>query len=518
VQDGAGAVIRLEGTLEDITERKRAEEAVRDGEAKFQLLAENIRDVFWISTPTVDRIVYVSPAYEEIWGRTCASLYQEPRSFVDAIHPDDRDRVIANFQNLAQAHWEIEYRILRTDGSLRWILDRGFPVRNERGEVTLSCGVAKDITERKRAERNIIESQERFAGVVNTAMDAIITVDADQRIVLFNHAAEIMFGYCAAELLGQPLDRILPERFRRAHSQHIKAFGETGVTSRAMNALGAVSGVRADGEEFPIEASIAQNGAGSGRLFTVILRDITERRRAEESIRQAHQRMRALSRRILEIQEAERRALARELHDEIGQVLSAVSVNLKIVKTKVDRTLWPRLAESAQIVDAAIEQVRNLSLDLRPAVLDDFGLESALRWHVERLAARTALEFHFDAESSVAELSAAVRTACFRVAQEALTNVVRHASARRVWVELRQLDAELCLAIRDDGKGFDFEEACRRASRGNSLGLLGMMERIELLGGRIEIESSAGKGTSVRVQLPLTAMEHQSEKGAGAAS
>ncbi len=167
-QDAAGApVCRV--TLSDITTRKQAEAALREGEIKFRLLAENIQDVFWLCTAAFDRMLYVSPAFEKIWGRTCASLYQRPRSFADAIHPEDQGRLFAVMQEHAQSNWEVEYRIIRPDGSLRWILDRGFPIRDEGGTVTLICGVAKDITGHKQAEAALLASEARLRLSVRSA-------------------------------------------------------------------------------------------------------------------------------------------------------------------------------------------------------------------------------------------------------------------------------------------------------------------------------------------------------------
>jgi signal transduction histidine kinase len=210
----------------------------------------------------------------------------------------------------------------------------------------------------------------------------------------------------------------------------------------------------------------------------------------------------ALSRRVVEVQEQERRHLARELHDEIGQVLSAISINLQALKGACDAAAGSRIEDSIHIVDQAAEQVQNLSLDLRPSMLDDLGLVATLRWLVDRQAQRADLISHFIAESSGAAVPPNVTIACFRVVQEALTNVVRHARARNVWVEFRQAEDEVYLSVRDDGEGFDPGITRHRATGSASLGLLGIRERVELLGGRSEIKSQPGHGTSIRVWFP----------------
>lgn len=216
---------------------------------------------------------------------------------------------------------------------------------------------------------------------------------------------------------------------------------------------------------------------------------------------QAHsERLRALSRQLMEIQENERHRIARELHDEIGQSLTAVKINIESSRRVPDQsTAKLYLDDSIAIIERLIQQVRTLSLELRPSLLDDLGLESALRWYLARQAERAGFAAELIADSLAAHLPPEIETACFRVAQEALTNVVRHAHASRVVVELRQRGSTLRLSIRDDGVGFDVQAA----AHGANLGLVGMQERVLLVDGKLTIESAPGHGTTVRVRLPL---------------
>ena len=207
------------------------------------------------------------------------------------------------------------------------------------------------------------------------------------------------------------------------------------------------------------------------------MKDITDRKRAEEALSENAERLQVLSRRVVEVQEAERRHLARELHDEIGQVLSAISVNLHAVKGACDDAAWPRLDECLGIVDRAIQQVRNLSLDLRPSMLDDLGLAAALRWLVDRQAQRAGLVAHFSVQSSGAHLPPDLATACFRVAQEALTNVMRHARRGESGSNCIRARRRSDWSSATTASASTSEEARRRAARGASLGLLGMQER-----------------------------------------
>ncbi len=240
-----------------------------------------------------------------------------------------------------------------------------------------------------------------------------------------------------------------------------------------------------------------------------------ENARLFEQVRAGRAQLQVLTRRLMEAQEAERRHIARELHDEIGQALTAVQFNLQAMELLLKPSgSDSRLADSMALIERVLQQVRNLSLDLRPSLLDDFGLVAALRWYVNRQAERAGFSAEFTADLPETRIPQHIETACFRVAQEALTNVVRHAQAKRVTVELWQQGTELQLVIRDDGLGFDVHAAQERASRGASLGLLGMQERVRLAGGQIEIDSALTQGTEIRARFPLSSSPAHVERRA----
>jgi signal transduction histidine kinase len=222
-----------------------------------------------------------------------------------------------------------------------------------------------------------------------------------------------------------------------------------------------------------------------------------ERRRAERTLRQ-------YAERLVEIQERERRHIARELHDEVGQSLTAVKMNLQAAQRLTDEpTLVSYQQDCIDTVERTLHQVRSLSLDLRPSVLDDLGLEPALRWLVARQVRQTGLSIQLDADLREGRLPPDLEIACFRVVQEALTNAVRHAEAEHVWVDMRRREDVLLLVVRNDGVEFDVKEALERAAHGESLGLLGMKERVSLAGGQIEIVSAPGRGSEIRARFPV---------------
>ena len=214
--------------------------------------------------------------------------------------------------------------------------------------------------------------------------------------------------------------------------------------------------------------------------------------------------LQSFSRRLMEAQETERRNLARELHDEIGQVLTAVKVNLQVIQRGATAAQSSQLEESVRAVEQAMKQVRNLSLELRPSVLDDFGLVSALEWLTERMGQRAGWHTTLVAEPREMRPPALIETACYRVAQAALTNTLRHAQATRVRVEVRERGDTLDLRIEDNGAGFDVAAALERTRRGASLGLLSMQERAWLVGGVIQLHSQPGQGTTIEASFPMT--------------
>ena len=332
------------------------------------------------------------------------------------------------------------------------------------------------------------------------APQAVALMSVDDRVVRVNREFTRVFGYTPQETLGRRLgELIVPDESRPEANKYAD------LAAHGQRVDVEVVRQRKDGSRLQVSMVRVPVSVPGGQVeIYAIFRDITERKGAEEALREYAERLQVLSRRVVEVQEEERRHLARELHDEIGQALTAIGINLEVIGRSCSPEDRPRIEDCLGIVHQAIDQVHGLALDLRPSILDDLGLAATLRWLVDRQAQRAGFVGHFIDQSSGTPLHPDLATTCFRVVQEALTNVVRHARARQVWVELQQGDAEVRLIIRDDGVGFDPGIARQRSARGASLGLLGIQERIELLGGQLAIESEPGHGTTVRVWLPAT--------------
>lgn len=355
----------------------------------------------------------------------------------------------------------------------------------------------------REAYARVEESEARLRGIVESAMDAIITVDEQQKIVLCNAAAESVFMLPRDALLGEPLDKLLPQRYRAGHAEHVRRFGQTGTTTRRMGDRTVLAGLRADGTEFPIEASISQVERDGRKLYTVILRDITARVAAEQALVASREDLRELAAAAHTVREQEKSRMAREMHDELGQALTALTLDVSWVRDRVREALpdvLPRLAAMHSLLDQTVAATRRISSDLRPLVLDDLGLVPAVQWLVQTFRDRNDVECTLHLGVDDLELEDARATALFRILQESLTNVVRHSKATEVHVALDVVDGEARLSVRDNGKGFD--PAAPRERK--SYGLLGLRERAVLLGGKVAIRSAVGQGTSVEVTIPLT--------------
>jgi PAS domain S-box-containing protein len=337
--------------------------------------------------------------------------------------------------------------------------------------------------------------------VIQSAMDAIITVDAAQCSVLFNAAAERVFRCRAGDAIGSDLGRFIPERFRGAHRAHVERFGATGTTTRMMGHRLALHGLRADGEEFPIDASISQVTVDGRKLYTVILRDISGRKAAEEALQRSYDELREMSAAMNEVREAERTRIARELHDELAQWLTAIKMDVAWLAARLPREdgeLLQRTEKMKQLVDTTVTSVRRIAADLRPVMLDDLGLEPSMENLLQAFSERAGIPATLDARCDSFVFREPLATGIYRIVQEALTNVARHAAATSVRVTLVTDRDTIAVQIRDDGRGLGPAVPGRK-----SYGLLGIRERAQTLGGTADIHSPSEGGTLVAISIPL---------------
>ncbi|MCG3111830.1 MAG: PAS domain S-box protein [Candidatus Manganitrophus sp. SB1] len=808
---------------EDVTESRKTERELQDSERRFRQLAENIHEIFWIVEFSPFRMLYISPAYEQIWGRACQSLYDQPKSFLDAVYPEDRVRVLDAMEQQGRGEpTDTEYRIIRTDGSVRWIRDRGFPIKDESGKVYRVAGVAEDITERRQAEQALRETNETLRALIHASPLAIFALDSEGKVKMWNPAAERLFGWREYEIFNQrfpilPVDqeeeldllqklvcegkgftgletchsrkdgssvdisisvaplpgsepmmtgivavvadisdrkkteealrkseerfhlatratndavwdwdlitnslwwnenlqtlfgyrpeeiepgveswtsRLHPEdkervlsgihtaivagdqlwsgeyRFRRGDGSYAtvldrgyivrdaagapvrmigammditernhaeealriktdqlaavtdamtayldnRDWGETSSlllrsalhqTESEYGFIGVVvegpafrilategidvgpiksrpfytEALRMDGEQEYLELHQFDNLFGkviqSGKVVlsndaatdprsggippghpsmrnflgvpiirenkvvgmigiancpkgysgteqagleilshaTGILYDNYRRREreialenqqksVEKELRRSQEQLRNLSSRLHSMVEEERTRISREIHDELGQLLTILKMELSWLKKRLPKKealLRDRTKSMAKLVDTTVQTLRKISTELRPGVLDDLGLTAAIEWQVQEFQSRTGMRCHFTVRPEEILLDPDRSTAVFRIFQETLTNIVRHANADEVAILLEKTEENLILEVKDNGRGITQSQI----TNSKSLGLLGIRERALLWGGTVQINGVPGKGTIITVQIPL---------------
>lgn len=509
--------------------RRGAERAFRELGDKYRNIFENIGDGILIADKKTRKIVEVNRAMCDILGYRRDEILG--LSLDDIRSPGDLPSVPEQSGRTAHnADGEIrsEARVRRKDGTV-FHADIGHATVSLNG-VLCAVEIVRDITEKKMLDdlirisneelkRQILESTIALedAGIllnrkiiehmlshetlkillkaVESLPIGITIADADNRILYVNPADAKMHGYYVSDLIGRNT-----AVYAAAGAREDKTFEQIhrlGVWTRESVNL------RENGEPFPVHLTSVtiKHPEGTSPCIITLCEDITERKNAEFALVRHAEQLRTLSSRLIEAREEERKYIARELHDEIGQQLTALKLSLDMMQLMVPAAQAGKLRDAQALAAGLLEQVRNLSLDLRPTMLDDFGLLPALKWHFDRYRSRTGIRVAFHQRGVKQRFEPRIETAIYRVIQESLTNVARHARVTEAAVSLVMRGGSLSLIVADRGAGFDPGGIDRRTA-----GLLGMQERIATLGGRMTIQSKPGDGVLVTATVPLERM------------
>ena len=349
---------------------------------------------------------------------------------------------------------------------------------------------------------------DRYQHTINSVMDAIVAVNKDHEIVLFNPAAERMFGISSKQAMNQPLQNLIPERLREPHTQHLHRFRDQPQRLPHTNPHIKIIGLRADGVEFPIESAISRTLVNGQVQFTTVLRDVTEQRQAEASLQEMNQQLRTLSATLQSVREKERGRISRELHDDLGQQLTGLKLDLSWLGSRIKDGRGAEVKEidaMRQQLDGAIASVRRISSELRPPILDDLGFVEAVTWHVAELSKRSGLSITLNMPAGNLVRNEDVVIALYRIVQEALTNIVRHAQAEHAQISLLKDGEDLVLQIDDDGCGL------KPGPNPGGIGMLSMRERATELGGQFTVKGSDSRGFHLEVRLPMSALRDDAE-------
>jgi len=484
----------------------------KGNEAKIQALSQKKEDHLRLVIDTIPTMAWsvrpdgVVDFLNQRWlDYSGLSLEQYVKDPTGPIHPEDIPRVLEKWRGgmAVGEPYEDEMRLRRADGEYRWFLVRTVPLRDEQGKIVKWYGTSTDIEDRKRAEMALqkneqLLSETQVLGRTGSWEHNLVTgeiANTEGNLRLFfgdDHSKGARFEDFAGVVHQD--DR---EYVSARHAQLLAEGGPRDIEYRVVWPDGSVHVLFG-------RATVVRDAAGRPLRVYGTNVDITERKRAENALRDSGVQLQALSRRLVELQESERKELARELHDRVGQSLTALKINIDILQPALasqgNAEVLARVADSAALLESTMDTIENVMSELRPPMLDDHGLAAALDWHARNFSRRTGIAVAVRAREPALRPALQVEIALFRIAQEALNNVAKHARAHRVEIELDHANGECVMSVRDDGIGFDgVEDASDKPKPG--LGMVTMRERAQALGGDFEVQALPGRGTQLTVRV-----------------
>ncbi len=498
VPGAMGQPLCLYGVMQDVTDRMQVQRQLADAQALAHIGS-------WDWDLIADRLSWSDEHYW-IFGlppQGCPIGYPGILQYVQAEDRVMIERLVTRALGDHQP-FNCLYRVLRPDGVERLVEAHGTVEADETGRPVRMYGTAQDVTEHRRAEEALRRTQQEFRDIFDLAAVGIYRSSRAGRILLANPAFARLLGYdTPEELAALDLARdvyVNPDERDALVAQYESASGGWTVE---------IQWKKRDGTPFWVllSAHAVKDDSGRALYFEAFAQDITDRRRSQQELKQSRRRLQALAARLEEVREQERKVMAREIHDELGQGLTALRMDLAWLSGRLPAEagdLAARAHRMVEVVEQTIQTVRRLATQLRPPILDDLGLIAAIEWQTEDIARRLGLRCALDLPVDL-RLHEGLATTVFRILQEALTNVARHADARSLRVALQVQDAQVILEVVDDGRGI----APAELENPRSLGLLGMRERAMVWGGVLDIQSQPDGGTAVVLRLPLAASQER---------
>lgn len=496
---------RALGDTEIRRSNREAEQKLRESEERLQLALEAGRMWIWDLDPLTGTALCRGYGFDR--SAFDPDEITSVEEFLAVIHADDRSHAAAaiNEARASGGSFEMDLRLLTKDGSSMWATSRGYAVRDEHGETVRMIGITADITPQKGAEEELLASNELLHALLDSSPLAIAATDAERRMTLWNAAAERLFGWRKEDVLGREFPIAREDEAKRVDDLYQRLWaGEVIVDYETAR-------IRKDGQRIDVSLSLAplRDGTGEASGTVAIYVDVSERKRAREEVhrsltllRAANEERRRLLERLVQAQEEERQRIASDIHDDSVQVLTAVALRLGVAATKVpDDETAQMLSDTERTTRRAIDRLRRLMFELRPPALDRDGLAETLRLYLDQVKSDHAIEYALHT-TLTAEPRPEIRATLYRIAQEAILNVTKHAGASRIDARVEERAGGVWVQIVDDGRGFSSELA--RAKVGH-LGLDSMRERAELSGGWWKVASEPGSGTVVEFFLPMRA-------------
>ena len=480
-------------------EREKAEEEIKASHERFNLISKATNDALWEWDIHTGK-TWWSESHYAMFGYDPASPIPHIDEWLQKIHPDDRPLLTGMLERIKQGtlhKWESEFRFLKPDNTYGTILQRGFVVPDEKGLPVRLMGAFLDITARKESEEALRLSESKYKLLFErNPMPMWMVALPGFQIVDVNESAIDHYGYSREDFLRMTTIELRPE-------EDIERFRNySPVKTSGTRFAGIWRHKKKDGTIINVDI-IAHDIIYQGKEVRLVLsNDVTDRVLAEERLKQSHMEMRQLASHLQEIREEERASMAREIHDELGQLLTGLKMDISWLGKKLaprEEPIDNKLKSITGLLNETIVKVRKLATELRPSILDDVGLSEAMEWQSMEFEKRSGIQVVFNAPEQAISVPVNVSIGLFRIYQESLTNVARHAEASRVEANLVVKERELALMMTDNGKGFDPSAIGGK----KTLGLLGMKERSLMMGGNYTIKSNPGKGTTVYITVPI---------------
>jgi PAS domain S-box-containing protein len=485
--------------MRGITERKKAEELIKENERRLATLMSNLPGMAYKCKNDPNwTMEFISDGGYSLTGYHAKELVGSTQvSYADIIHPEDRQMVWENVQDALEKKqpFQLTYRITTASGNEKWVWEQGQAIYGEENDVISLEGFITDITERKKAEKRI----EFLRFITEQVTDSVISTDLDFKINWVNHAFINLYGYSSKEVLNRTPDFLNAEPLSEKIQSEIFNAVLSGNTWK-----GELINRKKNGSTFLCELLVYPLRDKNGNIFAFAghQRDITERKNAERKLRDSRNQLRSLAERLQMIREEERATVAREIHDDLGQTLTALKMDIAWMKKNAGMTEEMRAAKfdtMLGLTDSSIQTVKRIATELRPGILDDLGLISAIEWGTEEFQKRSGIECNLVISVEELAVDENVTIAVFRIFQESLTNIARHSGATKIEVTIKKAGDLLQMEITDNGVGISEEQI----NSSKSLGLIGMNERASVFGGKLKISREASGGTTVRVYIPI---------------
>ncbi len=484
-----------------------AKDAALASEEQLRLMADSSRELV-AYVDAEQRYQFVNSTYEEWFGVTRDQI--RGQSLTEVLGGPAYEAIRTHVETvLSGREVTFEVELAFKDGRSRHVEGQFVPRIGMGGQATGFCALVRDITEHKRALQHLQRSAEQFRGLIEAAPDAVVVTRQDGTIDFINERAEQLLGYERLELVGQVVETLVPEPLRTAHVEHRKKYCDSLHVRPFLACLDLVARHK-DGRELPVDLSLNPVQTEEGTLVICSLRDVTERKRAETALRKSEvalrasqKHLRSLTGKLLSAQEDERRRLARELHDDLTQRLAGLAIEAEMLERQVESHSDPLREKlrtmKERMVDLS-EDVRSIARQLHPSIVDDLGLVDAIKSECTNLLQREDVAIDYKASSVPAAIGNDAALCLYRIVQEGLRNIAKHAKTKQAQVSLVGTDKALVLRVQDRGIGFDPSQA----QKGTGLGLASMQDRVRLIEGQISIQSEPGQGTVIEVRVPLS--------------